>query len=261
MMSEFYLTLPSNSSVEYYPENTLTSFTTRLPNSIHLEGDWDVGLVEIQYPHNWYNIPEDLPKRTFSVRIRENRSNEINSSFSIAKGYYPTMTHVVNTIAKKINDCTNKTTQNQITMEYDEITGKVSGLFEYDLQVRISDHMQRMLGLNNSSLMMTRGREWQAPYGADLDPMDSLYVYCDVLEPRVVGDTLAPLLRIVPVAGKHGDLITRIYENVHYIRVQKKNFQTIEINIRDRTGKKVSFEPGTLNVTLHFRRRKRLSTL
>ena len=79
MMSEFYLTLPSNSSMKYYPENTLTSFTTRLPNSIRLEGDWDVGLVEIQYPHNWYNIPEDIQKRSFSVRISENRSNQINS--------------------------------------------------------------------------------------------------------------------------------------------------------------------------------------
>ena len=260
MMSEFYLTLPSNSSVEYYPENTLTSFTTRLPNSIHLEGDWDVGLVEIQYPHNWYNIPEDIQKRSFSVRISANRSNQTNASFSIDKGYYPTMSHVIDAITRKINNATNETTQ-KMRMEYDEITGKVNGSFEYDLQLSTSNHMQRMLGLNSQSLTMIRSRDWQATYGADLDPMDSLYVYCDVLEPRVVGDTLAPLLRIVPVEGKHGDLITRIYENVHYIRVQKKNFQTVEINIRDRTGKKVSFEPGTLNVTLHFRRRKRLSTL
>ena len=259
-MSEFYLTLPSNSSMEYYPENTLTSFTTRLPNSISLEGDWDVGLVEIQYPHNWYNIPEDIQKRTFTLKISENRTNQINTHFSIDKGYYPTITHVVDTIAKKINNATNQTTQ-QIIMTYDEITGKVKGSFEYDLNLKTSNHIQKMLGLDNPSLNMERGREWEASYEADLDPMDSLYVYCDILEPRVVGDTLAPLVRIVPVEGKHGDLITRIYENVHYIRVQKKNFQTVEINIRDRTGKKVSFEPGTLNITLHFRRRKRLSTL
>ena len=96
---------------------------------------------------------------------------------------------------------------------------------------------------------------------SDLDPVESLFVYCDVLEPRVVGDSQVPLLRIVPVEGGNGELVTRIYENVHYVRLQRKTFQTIEINIRDRAGVNVPFEAGTLNVTLHFRQRKRLSTL
>ena len=56
-MSGFYLTLPSNSSMDYYKGNSLANFTTRLPNAIDLTGDWEVGLVEIQYPHNWYNVP------------------------------------------------------------------------------------------------------------------------------------------------------------------------------------------------------------
>ena len=41
----------------YYPENTLAQFTSRLPNVINLSGDWEVGLVEIQYPHNSFNVP------------------------------------------------------------------------------------------------------------------------------------------------------------------------------------------------------------
>ena len=94
-----------------------------------------------------------------------------------------------------------------------------------------------------------------------MDPVDSLYVYCDVVEPRMVGDSQVPLLRIVPAEGDHGQLVTRIYENVHYVRLQRKSFQTIEINIRDRTGNIVPFEQGTLNVTLHFCQRKRLPTL
>ena len=49
-MSDFYLTLPSNSSMDYYKGNSLVNFTTRLPNAIDLNGDWEVGLVEIRYP-------------------------------------------------------------------------------------------------------------------------------------------------------------------------------------------------------------------
>ena len=81
----------------------------------------------------------------------------------------------------------------------------------------------------------------------DMDPVD---VYCDVVEPCVVGDSQVPLLRIMLVEGDHGQLVTWIYENVH---------------IRDRTENVKPFEQGTLNVTLHFtlhfRQCKHLSTL
>ena len=33
---------------------------------------------------------------------------------------------------------------------------------------------------------------------------ESLYVYSSIVEPRIVGDKIAPLLRIVPITGRHG---------------------------------------------------------
>ena len=46
-MNRFYMTLPSNSSMQYYPDNTAARYTTKLTSPIELEGDWEVGLVEI----------------------------------------------------------------------------------------------------------------------------------------------------------------------------------------------------------------------
>ena len=91
-----------------------------------------------------------------------------------------------------------------------------------------------------------------------MDPLHSMYVYCDLLEPRVVGDKMTQLLRVVPAEGRNGDMVTRIYENVHYVPLQRKSFEVVEIDIRDSVGEKVPFERGTLNVTLHFRRRRRI---
>ena len=45
MTSQFYLTLPSNSSTEYFPANTLTNFKTKLTQPVELAGDWEVALV------------------------------------------------------------------------------------------------------------------------------------------------------------------------------------------------------------------------
>ena len=59
-MSRFHLMLPSNSSMDYYPENTVARFTTKLPNNIDLDGEWEVGLSEISVPSHVHNVIEDL---------------------------------------------------------------------------------------------------------------------------------------------------------------------------------------------------------
>jgi hypothetical protein len=84
----------------------------------------------------------------------------------------------------------------------------------------------------------------------------SLYAYCNLVEPRVVGDTHVPLLRIIPIRGNHADFITKSYENVHYIPLQQKSFGTVEMIIRDDTGHPVPFERGKVVATLHFRKRR-----
>ena len=82
----------------------------------------------------------------------------------------------------------------------------------------------------------------------------ALYVYTSIVEPRVVGDSVVPLLRIVPIEGKHGDLVSKSFDNVQYVSVLHKEFTTIEVDIRDDTGRSVPFERG--RTTFHFRRRK-----
>ena len=46
---------------------------------------------------------------------------------------------------------------------------------------------------------------------------DTLYVYTDIVESRIVGDTLAPLLRALPISGRHGDRVSDRFTNVHYV--------------------------------------------
>jgi len=48
-MSRFYVTLPSNSSMDCYHDNSVARFTTKLNGDIELEGDWEVGLTEIPF--------------------------------------------------------------------------------------------------------------------------------------------------------------------------------------------------------------------
>jgi hypothetical protein len=55
----FFVTLPSDSSAKYYPNNTVARFVTKLPETIRLQGQYEMALVEIIYSHNWYNDSDE----------------------------------------------------------------------------------------------------------------------------------------------------------------------------------------------------------
>jgi len=85
--------------------------------------------------------------------------------------------------------------------------------------------------------------------------VSTLYVYCDILEHVIVGDIMAPLLRIVEMKRR------KSYGNMHetlrsplYVPLQKKHFDTIEINIMTDTGKPVHFAIGKTVTVLEFKR-------
>ena len=209
--------------------------------------------MEIQYPHNWFNLLTEETAHAFRMHCRWD-GRAVDHSFKIRDGYYPSVPSLLDEIRNKGNNTTNST--NMVDLHFDTVTQKVSQVnINMPYTIDVPAHIQRILGMNDSYFT----HDCRVTDSVvDMNPLDFLYVYCDVVEPRVVGDSLTPLLPIVPVEVDHGEFVTWI---VHYVRVQRKTFQTLEVNIRHRTGKKVSFERGTLNVTLHLRRSKHFSTL
>ena len=43
----FYITLPSESSKDLFPENNPSEYIVRLPHWIQLKGEWEIGLHSI----------------------------------------------------------------------------------------------------------------------------------------------------------------------------------------------------------------------
>ena len=99
--------------------------------------------------------------------------------------------------------------------------------------------------------------EYVSDWVADLKKgLHSLYVYCPLVVPRMVGYAQVPLLGIVPVEGRDGEMITRVFDPKQYCPLLQRRFQTVYIDIRDDTGSIVPFERGRVVVTLHCRKRK-----
>lgn len=81
-----------------------------------------------------------------------------------------------------------------------------------------------------------------------------LYIYCDIVEKRHVGDSFSPLLRVVrvPPIRMNGDTATVTFDNPHFMNLSKRSFDCIEIYITDEKGKLVSFDKGKVILTLQF---------
>ncbi|GBL95303.1 hypothetical protein AVEN_37752-1 [Araneus ventricosus] len=77
------------------------------------------------------------------------------------------------------------------------------------------------------------------------------YVYSDIVQPIVVGHAEAPLLRVVRISRKDGDVVNAHYDRPHYVHVIRQSFQAIEIELRLNSGALVPFERGKVIVVLH----------
>ena len=56
-----------------------------------------------------------------------------------------------------------------------------------------------------------------SPYTADIDAgFSSMFVYCNLVSDKIVGDKKVPLLRTVQIKGRYGDIITK-RTRIHYI--------------------------------------------
>ena len=91
--------------------------------------------------------------------------------------------------------------------------------------------------------------------------LQSLFVYCDIVEPNLVGDTSAQLLRVVeiPPKSEFGEPITLNYDRPHFIPIQKCSFDTVEIDIKDDLGENIDFQYGRVLIKLILRKYGRLN--
>ena len=84
---QFYIVLPSNSSMHVYPDNTTTHFCTYLPQQISLEGQWSVGLTEIQIPYTSQHFSNDKQDRFLNLYTVTEKEAELTQEVVVNGAY------------------------------------------------------------------------------------------------------------------------------------------------------------------------------
>ena len=140
-----------------------------------------------------------------------------------------------------------------------KLFAKLAGFSPADVKPVLSDHDEKVIE-EGDSWWKIKGSANRSITGSNVCDLQrrfySLFVYCDVVEHVVVSDVKALLLRTVKITGKEGLTVDRIFQTVQHVPFRRKQFSTIEIDIRDDTGRPVAFQSGKVIVTLHFRRKR-----
>ena len=88
MSSGWYLVLPSNSSLNVYPNNTVASYQTKLQTPVSLDGEWECALFELEYTRSWQNIEVGDSLVHFTYQKKD--ESHYTHTFTIPPGFYET---------------------------------------------------------------------------------------------------------------------------------------------------------------------------
>ena len=117
-MDSFTIELDSNASGDFFPNNTLSSFTNFLPEQVNLEGHWGVAISELSYPSMYQNITE----RTF--KFFEEKFLKSRSTYNLELGQYTSIKNIVEAMNTLIQERKNHN-ETCITVKVSRRTQKV----------------------------------------------------------------------------------------------------------------------------------------
>lgn len=283
-MSDFFVYLPSNSSGSYYWDNTLSHFTTHLPQRLDLDDEWVCGLSEIVY-NTWTPSAAPPPMGDNTVFLQIKGESEL--VYFPAKKYDSLETFFVEILARiknhhlgqqilqellrELNSAYSLADTTQFYPPYPSKT-RTNVIFHNGKEIRFAVDHYKSLGelvteINCCSINVGTRKELLATALSLLlhhsnffhdkilqnQEHDLAFVYSDIINPVISGDVLAKTLRVVDLKNKGGH---EIFNPIYYHSLSRHTFESIEVAIRNGAGEYVHFRSGSTPtlVVLHFRK-------
>ena len=278
MDSHFYVHLPSDASLDVYPDNAIAKYTTKLPKTIDLDGRYEVGLSEIIYPTDYFNFDNRDKEFRFWIRYvvttlnpetneEEEERVQVKKKRLLKSGHYKSVDDFLTNFNKQIideftdrelpNNCVRFVKDDDdrlvIVIDRPRSVSSVAGI-----SLVMSPRLQRRLGFDDQigPVSLSENNRIRAENSFELDMGKNLmYVYSDIVSHSIVGDVSAPLLRVCNLPTSPTERSVHLsFVDVHYKPIRKTHFESITISINTETGELMPFISGKVLITLHFRR-------
>lgn len=263
-MADFFLTLVSSSSTEMFPRNTTSSFTVLLPEKISLNGSWRVALAEIHYNYNFFNVTDENNRIILVEKSNDLDSNTIQSTdkiisheIKLTNGCYLSVEKLIASINDSLKDFVKRNgyifsinkANNRTNVHREYLKDHIECVF---LEGRLAMQLgfKPMSNILETEISMHVGNIY---FGIP----DQMLIYTDIIEPSFIGHEKTYVLKIVNTEATRtsfGDSCYKEYTHMHYMPVQRREFDAISVAIRDCAGKFMPFQHGVLTLKLHFKK-------
>ena len=261
LKNEFVVVLNSSSCTNLFPNNSNTNFRIRLPHRLRLGHDWRVALGDISFSNALYSINKE---QSISIviqgcdykEIRESESHEEDQHFviKIEPGRFQTIDELLITINNEIKSSFVLVSKSYLPLFSLDSRGAVRiatgfvTLAEDDIRriyvKSLSPSLRQIFGTENCGI----------PYIHACHT--NIYCYCDIVNPRVVGNVTVPLLRQVEtkIHEPYGTQVHQIFRKPLFCELSTYDIDEIEIQLLDDTGVPPVIQFGNVILTLILKR-------
>ena len=183
-------------------------------------------------------------------------------SFSIPARNYASIKDVIDVIVAEFKKAF-PTTEVTLTYSIEPLTGRVTFTTAHGnvAIVAPSEYLHQHLGYSSYFFRVLDGSCHLIPLEekglgrAYLDELYQIFVYSDIIDYQIVGNTKKPLMGVIPVKGKHGDQESWTFNPLQFGCVPKRVFSTIEIQLCTPSAALVPFLSGDTLSRIQFRHR------
>ena len=249
-----YIRIDSENSAE---KNATGDFWVHLKDTVSLERETKLALVDITFPHTICNVKKFLSRQSFLVAMYNKNANEETENkfqsykFNIPAGYYSTESHLIYTLNRQLPKELKTVLQFSNQNHYLEI--KTTKDEEFIVVIRIPRDFQTLLGLNNLNLSNDGTTAFKIAKGKPLvgsDPMDIMRDYPGVMlchtnfvEHSIVGNSFLPILKIIPTqSSSKNDYISIHFDNLEFVKPNRNALKELHFQFKDLNGQVIEFD-------------------
>ena len=175
----------------------------------------------------------------------------------IPRGHYDNISQIGELITKRIDP------EQQMKSNFSEITQKfefsnklyemIFASLDSNLFIRLGYTAQTMR-IDEIPFYLARV-DREADNRGTLDDLNTIFVYSDIVDYQLVGNTKATLMGVFPTTGRHYEQQSWQFNPFQYIAVSSEEIRSINMVLRTPQGDAVPFLSGDSLCRLHFRRK------
>jgi hypothetical protein len=147
-----------------------------------------------------------------------------------------------------------RNTRLSMHFDFDNARNRFSITLDKNLieRVELTEQLAYILGFDHQVLTESAAARFMPDMNGGVS---SMHVYAPgLVEPMIIGDVCAPVLRIVTIRGQQDEIVEEQFISIQYHKILVREIAELLIEIRTASGVLMPFQYGTCTLTLHFKK-------